>query len=114
MNNEPTALDLAKARRALESANAPAFSLADAIQDARERFERGELGPSRLMAPATRPRDVKGQMAWDALQAAKARVIAYDAQPQTAAKRPEPTPEAMTDDELKARIAALRAQRGTK
>lgn len=112
--NDLTELDLAKARRALESAGAPTFSLADAIAAARERLRCG-LGTSKPLDPETRPRDHKGQMAWDALQSAKARMIAYDAQPQTSATPSAPPPEQMSEAELRERIAALKAaRRGTR
>lgn len=109
--NDLTALDLARAQRALVAANAPVFSLAAEIQAARRRHLNGAIGSTQLMDPATRPRDREGAELWDRIQSAKRRIIAYDAQPQTPSgsyQPDEPPPESMSEAELRARIAALR------
>ncbi|WP_233850440.1 hypothetical protein [Paraburkholderia sp. HD33-4] len=107
--NDLTALDLEMARRALETARAPVFSLAAAIEAARKRHLRGEAQSLTLLDPSTRPSNAADAALWDRIQSARARVMACLAQhPQAAAARPDEPIEQMTDDELRARIAALR------
>ncbi|MFM0558940.1 hypothetical protein [Paraburkholderia sediminicola] len=106
--NDLTELDLAMGRRALETATAPVFSLGSAIQAARQRHLRGEIGPTQLMDESTRPRDRDGAALWDRMQSAKSRVIAYDAQPKTPATPSESSLEHLTEAELRERIEALR------
>jgi len=73
--NDPSDLDLAKAQRAFDEANTTTPSLADLLQEARERRLRGEPA----MAPGDRPTDPKGAELYNRIQAAKARVRAYHA-----------------------------------
>jgi len=89
MNKDVTDLDLTKAQRTLDEANTPEFSLADALNSARERIDSGKVGPapSPVMDPATRPADLKGAMLWDRLQDAKDRRNKYKpAHPETPAE----------------------------
>lgn len=109
MNNEPTSLDIAKARRAVDEAMAPTFSLADELKCARERRKQEGNRRSDLLDPATRPDDPKGQALWDRIQAAKERMRDYC--PATAPTRHQPAaPD--TEAEIEARIAEIRARRG--
>lgn len=106
--NDLTALDLEMARRALETASAPVFSLAAAIESARKQHLRGEAEPMAPLDPATRPRSAADAALWDRMQKARARVIAYRSQPQSPSTPSESQPEDMTEAELRERIDALR------
>lgn len=109
---ELTSAELAKYAGQIADTSKVEFSIAGAIKAARERFLAGDVPPRSLMDPATRPNDRKGGDFWDRLNDAKARMIAFDA-----ARRmspPEPVAiEQMSDAEIDARIAKLRAKTGS-
>lgn len=86
-------------------------SLADLLEAARKRFERGEASSAPHLDTATRPAGPKGQMLWDQLQAAKARVRDY--RPVTVSDVSQrQAPEAEIEAEIEASIAEIRARRG--
>jgi len=75
VSTEPTSLDLAKARRAVDEAMAPAFCLADALEAARKRHALGEAA----VGSGDRPTDPKGAELYDKIQVARERVRAHHA-----------------------------------
>lgn len=111
--NGLTPLDLSLGLRALKESQRPDGTFAERLQAARMRFMAGKLCPSTPSDPATRPKTRIAGAQWDRMQAAKARVIAHEAGSYSPAKPFVPSdPSTMSDEELRARVEAIRKGEG--